>query len=306
MLFKEFVSKLASVKNLPAAYLFSGREDFLKQQGLKALQEKLSPPDNPMPVKRFSSQDFNEASFWDELYLVPFDSKKRLVILDIRNHQLIETIINELEKYLEAKSPFSVLALLIQPGASHGAPARSSGGEDKISRLTDKHGWVIDCQPIPEYDLPRWVAAELKRYNKTISRENAKLLIESTGNDLVKIDALINKLATCSANNPEISSEIMSNLVEKDADYDIKELGNAIINKNSARAIEILDRLLVKGEASPRIMGYLRWFFGYYQEHRLLGERYKQLLETDLSIKTGRMPEELALRTMVLKLAMMN
>lgn len=299
MLFKEFVSKLASVKNLPAAYLFSGREDFLKQQGLKAIQERLSSTDNPMAIKRFSSQDFNEAAFWDELYLVPFDSKKRLVILDIRNLQLIETIIKELEKYLEAKSPFSVLALLIQPGSSRGA-------EDKMSRLIGTHGWVIDCQPIPEYDLPRWVAAELKRYNKTISRENAKLLIESTGNDLVKIDALINKLATCSANNPEISSEIMSNLVEKDADYDIKELGNAIINKNSARAIEILDRLLVKGEASPRIMGYLRWFFGYYQEHRLLGERYRQLLETDLAIKTGRMPEELALRTMVLKLAMMN
>ena len=299
MLFKEFISKLASVKNLPAVYLFSGQENFLKQQGLKAIQERLSSTDNPIAIKRFSSQDFSESAFWDELYLVPFDNKKRLVILDIRNPQLIETIIKELEKYLEAKSSFSVLVLLTQPGASRSA-------ENKISRLTDKHGWVIDCQPIPEYDLPRWVAAELKRYGKTISRENAKLLIENTGNDLVKIDALINKLALCSANNPEISSEIMSNLVENDADYDIKELGSAIINKNTTKAIEVLDRLLTNGEASQRIMGYLRWFFNHNQGDRLLGERYKQLLETDLAIKTGKMPEELALQTMVVKLARMN
>ncbi|MFA5795201.1 MAG: DNA polymerase III subunit delta [Candidatus Brocadiia bacterium] len=292
MLFKDFVSRLASAKSLMPLYLLSGEEDFLKEQGLKLIRECLG-----SDMKRFSSRDFKEAAFWDEIYMVPFDGKKRIIALDIKNIQLFGSLSENLDKFLSEKKTFAVLAIL--------APALTGkGAEGKITKLAEKHGWLVECSPIPEYDLPRWIAAEFKRLGKNISRENAKLIIDGTGNNLSKISALVEKLSLASGNKPEIPLEIIQNLVDKDADYDIKQLALAIVNRNAGKAVEILDKMLSEGEAWPRILGYLRSFFSREPGYNTLRERYAKLLETDLAIKTGRMSEELALKTMVIKLAM--
>ncbi|MFH1227385.1 MAG: DNA polymerase III subunit delta [Planctomycetota bacterium] len=294
MLFKDFVSSLALAKTLMPGYLLAGQEEFLKEQGLKLIQERLC-----SDIKRFSSNDFKEAMFWDELYLVPFDGKKRVIALDIKNTQLFNSLADNLDKFLSQEKTFAVLAIL--------APsATGKGAESKITRMFEKRGWTVECSPIPEYDLPRWIAAEFKHRDKTISRDNAKLIIDNTGNNLSKIGELVEKLSLAAGKKPEISLEIMQNLVDKNIDYDIKQLGISIVNRNAGKALEILDKMYSEGESSPKIIGYLRWFFNRKSGYEALGERYKKLLETDLNIKTGKMPEELALKTMVIKLAMMK
>lgn len=309
MVYKEFVTRLAQAKAMMPVYVFTGAESFLKAQGLKMLIERFSPDapigtpltlrttESPLEIKRFNQRSFDEAAFWNEVYLVPFFNSRRLIVLEADDAAFPNKIIGPLDEFLAQKSTGSASLALVIPEVS----GRGDGG--KILRLGEKHGWLVDCPRIQEYDLPRWLTMQLKQSGKTISRDNAKILLESTGNDLAKIDAAITKLALYARNQAEITTEILQNLVERNADYDIKELGASIVNHNPGKALTVLDRLIAEGEAPPRILGYLRWYLGRNQDQKLLRQRYKQLLDTDLAIKTGRLPEEMAMQMMVVTMA---
>ena len=89
--------------------------------------------------------------------------------------------------------------------------------------------------------------------------------------------------------------------------FDIKELTNAIIRRQLDRALKIANQLLQKGEPVNKILGFLRRGLAYdakYQNNNaLLLSRYNKLLSADLSIKTGKLTEELALQMLIVRLA---
>ncbi|MEK7309712.1 MAG: hypothetical protein AAB038_02740, partial [Planctomycetota bacterium] len=156
-------------------------------------------------------------------------------------------------------------------------------------------------------DLPRWIAGRLGISNKKISPACARLLAEKTGNDLSKIDAVLEKLVLFHKDSQTISDESISNFVDTERDFDIRELTNAIIRRQPDSALKIADQLLQKGEPVNKILGFLRTGLAYdarYQNNKtLLLSRYNKLLSADLAIKTGKLTEELAFQMLIVRLA---
>ncbi|MBI4711756.1 MAG: hypothetical protein HY762_00355 [Planctomycetes bacterium] len=275
-------------EDLPHLFIFTGTETFLKEKGLLLLKDSIAPQST---IKRFSRQDFKPSIFWNELYAVPFLGQgkgvSQIIVLDLGdNPDFIAPHQPELEQYLASDTPFSALVILAY----------------KCPAILVQKGWMIECLPIPEYELVRWVSGELKRHNKSASAAAIKLLIENTGNDLAKIDEALAKLALFTGRITEITDSAIGNLLAPEAEYEVKELGEAIINKQPARALTVFNRLSLNGEPIPRILGYLRWYFGQKSNIPILKKRYQLLLETDLAVKTGQMPEEMAMQTLLIRL----
>jgi len=301
MLFSEFLKQVKSQQpqTLPCLYIFTGpakQVSELKEKGLQILIQAMAVNET---VRRFDTVNFNQPEFWTELYAVPFLNKSRLVLLNVADKiDFINRMEKPLSDYLSGKTFFTRLVIFAD---------KLEGLTASFSRLLNKKGWVIQCEPISEEKLPGWIAAQLNIYDKKISLSDARLLAEKTGNDLSVIDAALKKLVLFHKDVQTISTESIYNFVDTEKDFDINELSDAIINRQPDMALKVANQLLRKGESVNRILGFLRGAFAYnarYQKNNaLLLSRYNKLLAADLAIKTGRLPEDLALQTLIVKLS---
>ncbi|MEW6026249.1 MAG: DNA polymerase III subunit delta [Planctomycetota bacterium] len=331
MLFSEFLKQIKScpAKDMPPLYIFTGpakQVSELKEKGLRILSHRLTGleltdhvrserlKDNQTtgssesrasnvsngaePPRRFDMANFSEPEFWTELYAVPFLNQPRLALLNIADKN---DFINKMEKplsdYLAGRTFFTRLAIFVDKLESVAA---------SLIRLLNTKGWVIECEPVSEERLPGWIASQLGVYGKKISPSAARLLVEKSGGDLARIDETLKKLVLFHRNESVISDESIRDFVDTERDFDINELTNAIVSRQTALALKIADRLLQKGEPVNKILGFLRTGLAYDARRRndktLLLSRYNKLLVADMAIKTGRLPEELALQTLVVKL----
>ncbi|MDD5617999.1 MAG: hypothetical protein PHG69_02800 [Candidatus Omnitrophica bacterium] len=84
------------------------------------------------------------------------------------------------------------------------------------------------------------------------------------------------------------------------------DLADAIVSRNTTRALGILNKLLNNREKPHNILGALLWQWDKAKD-KLSLEQFKQglklLLDADLRIKTGRLNEELALELVVIRLS---
>jgi DNA polymerase III delta subunit len=240
----------------------------------------------------------NEAEFWSELYAVPFFNQTGVVVLNGGDKaDFINRIEGRLKDYLSAGSFFSKLVIL----ADKWEPASA-----ELGRIASKKAWIVEYKPVTDEELPRWIAGQLDIHQKNISPVDARLLAEKTGNDLSRIDAVLKKLILFHKDSRTISSESISDFVDEERDFDIKELTNAVVGRRPARALKIAEQLLSKGESINKIMGFLRVGLAnsakYSGNYVLLLSYYNKLLSADLAVKTGRMQEEAALKTLIVKL----
>ena len=305
MLFSEFIKQLksCSIQALPSIYIFTGPAQQvleLKENGLQILAGTLTgAAAGSDTIKRFDSHSFNESEFWTELYAVPFLNKTRLVVLNVAERMdFIGKIDKQLMEYMTGKSLFTRLVIFIDT---------RSGVSAELNMAVSKKSWIIEYRTILDEDLPRWIGARLSAFNKSISLPAARLLAEKTGSDLARIDAVIDKLVLFHKGSQAISDDSVSDFVDMDRDFDIKELTDAIIRRQPGSALKIAKQLLQKGEPVNKIFGFLRTGLAYdakYQNNNaLLLSRYNKLLSADLSIKTGKLTEELALQMLIVRLA---
>ncbi|MEK7449191.1 MAG: hypothetical protein AAB019_06875 [Planctomycetota bacterium] len=307
MTYLEFIRKIQSRSPVETntfreyrVFVFQGPEDFLKTKALQSIRSLpifggISNPDITGEPKIFLSDDFNESILLNELYSVPFLQKENLVVLKLSSGRgVTEEISASLEKYLTAPSLFSRLIIF----ADRWAPRSGTN----LNRLIDNRGVIIDCYKISEYEIPQWVIAECTASGKLISSQNARIVVERTGNDLGKLDALIQNLVLFVGTRSEIELPDIDKFVTTDRLYETKQLGRAITQHQTAEAVKIIRQLLLKGESINMIIGYLAW---YFKSESAPGLKLKlqKLLETDVAIKTGVMSEDLAAEMLVLKLA---
>lgn len=313
MLLKDFRKQLSSrqPQELPSLYIFTGPAKLvseMKEKGVQALasalikeKKNLDKTDlqTNIDIKRYDWNDFDEANFWNEVYAVPFLNKPKLVVLNIADKKgFINSISKSLEAYLSNKSFFTKLVILID---------ELKELSTELYNLIGKKAYTVDFPPMSEDSLPEWIIDEMNHHGKKMARPDARFIVEKIGNNPGEIEAALQKLVLFHRDSKEISSDSVINLVDFEREYDVRELCTAIADKRTARALMIGNQLLKQGEPIPKILGYLRWFFGYavrYQQNTdLLSFRYEKILEADVAFKTGLMSDEMAFQMLIIKLS---
>ncbi|NDJ34655.1 MAG: DNA polymerase III subunit delta [Chloroflexi bacterium] len=205
----------------------------------------------------------------------------------------------------------------------------------------DPRGKVLSFDsPSSDSDRARWVEKRASFYEAAIDRPAAALLANRIGDELTLIDIELMKLATYVNGERAISSQDVELLTPYESEANIFNMVDALGQRNGRVALALLRQMTVEEDQPPlrvfsmmvrqyrlllqmkeqleqgrsphdasKLMGIHNFvaqkLAGQSRNYslRLLERIYEVLLETDVDIKTGRQDPQLALETLVARLA---
>ena len=216
-------------------YLVSGEDALKRDTVMKRLRARLSRMgDLSFNADVFEGDGATGADIVAACNTVPFASPVRLV--EVRSVERLKKADSEaLVSYLAAPSETTVLALVAEKLAKN----------TRLYKAVAKHGKtaVIDCEPAKRAELPRMVRAMAVSHGATLTPGAAEKLVELVGEDTVRLDAELKKIALSHRGaDPVNESEILS-LVSRTAEVKPWEFVNAFAARDLRKCLLYLGRM---------------------------------------------------------------
>ncbi|MCD5397727.1 DNA polymerase III subunit delta [candidate division NPL-UPA2 bacterium] len=309
-------------------YLFSGPEEFLKEEVIRKLRDSLLEPGAiDLNYHLFYGKEDSGARIVETASTLPFMSEKRLVVVK-EGEKLRTSDKKEISKYAQSPSPSTCLVLLL----------------DKIDRrenfylLLTKSAEEISFKPVRENDLIGWIGNRVKEEGKKIAPQAAFELKERVGGNLRELTNHLTKLFLYAGDKKDIGIEEVRALVGEGRETNSFALTEAISEKKKDKALKILGKILSEGRKAPEIIGLIAWqmrriaetksritrgetpmeacqalgIFPYFRKKFIsqvkkfsspeLRESFYSLLEADRQFKSGKLSPSLILEFLVIKL----
>lgn len=238
-------------------------------------------------------------------------------------------------KYLPAM-PDSTDLVLVEAEAV----PRNERPYKELARLAEAgRAEIVLCEAPEERDLPEWVLRRAKQKGGAIERDAAFDLATSIGRNLRLLDSELEKLISYRSGAGSIRREDVRLLVPYTQEASIFDMVDAIGQQDGPKAVRLLRELERDGAAPLYLLSMIvRQFRILVQVSDQMGQglgkdeiakviglhpfptqkamqqcrhwqmsdlemAYDRLLETDLAIKTGKLPDELALDFLVVALS---
>ncbi len=334
MKYQQFLRELEAGRIAPA-YLFEGEEDYLKQEALKKLKERIILPDyEDFNYEKISALNVNATQIIESVSTLPFKGKYRLVVVDAVD-KWSEKDQRTLANYL--KNPVKSSCLVCLTG--------KFDRRRKLYQEFQKNGKVISFYPLWDEEIIDWIQERIEKEGKEIDPEALIYLRERIGNDLQNLNQEIEKLIIFTHPARTIEKEDVEKVAGEGKGLGVFDLMGAIREKDLAKTIHILSQLLERGEKPSRIhslivhevrsllrikekkrrlspqeacsivfgpRNYYPKFYTDLANHYLQAAKrfslselisdYEDLVEAEASIKTGREEPEVAIQRMVVSL----
>jgi len=334
MKYQQFLRELEAGRIAPA-YLFEGEEDYLKQEALKKLKERIILPDyEDFNHEKISALNVDAVQIIESVSTLPFKGKYRLVVVDAVD-KWSEKDQRTLANYL--KNPVKSSCLVCLTG--------KFDRRRKLYQEFQKNGKVVSFYPLWDEEIIDWIQERIEKEGKEIDPEALIYLRERIGNDLQNLNQEIEKLIIFTHPARTIEKEDVEKVAGEGKGLGVFDLMGAIREKDLAKAIHILSQLLERGEKPSRIhslivhevrsllrikekkrrlspqeacsivfgpRNYYPRFYTDLANHYLQAAKkfslseliadYEDLVEAEASIKTGREEPEVAIQRMVVSL----
>ena len=299
-------------ETLKPVYYFFGEDYYLLQSALDSINKVLSP---------LITSDFDKETFYgdkkplaevlDFASTFPFGSEKKLVVL-----KQFEKVKDKkpLADYADSPPDFTILVLI------HNGIITNLNSEPY--KTLSKYNFIFEAKELKGKNLLKWLISHVEEKEKSISQENAQLLIDISGESRSMLENQIEKIITFMSAEKEISLNHIQSLSTRLKQFSIFDLQNAIGKKDKDKAINIAFNLLENSaepvfivamltryftgisrvgeltrEKTPplqaaRIVGTHPYYYKDYQQARNLfsdtdlANVFRALLQADLSIKT--------------------
>jgi DNA polymerase-3 subunit delta len=254
----EFALKFKNTANAAelsraALYFVFGDDEYLKDHAVKVLEALAGEEYADFNVARVDFSDGADG-FIDALYTFPVFSDVKTVVADVG------------EKLSEADKK-ALLAYLENPNSTSVGVLRFSQEADK-SFLKSAEAEYIDCSHLNGAELENEIQVLLALPpSKKMDAAAAKELAKRAANDMTRIDAELKKLKAYADDTIALSD--VAELVPPDTDFQIYELSGAVSEKNTAKALEVLDSFMKSGVRPMTVLG-------------LLYNQYRKMLHTEL------------------------
>lgn len=233
-------------------YLIYGGEPFLEEQIFREIRRALVQPEtadfnyhvidsSPDQVQRTLSLAQTQ----------PFFAEQRLVVM--RDCPLFNAARKGApEEESDDEKPAGggeeqLLAYLKNPVASTCLVILSAQGVDSRKKLTKAAiatGGAVDCKPLKDQDCLMWAQARAQSHGKHLGDMAARLLMDKLGTDLRLIDSELQKLAIYTGAAREIVPADVDTAVGGVAETEIYRFTEAVMLKQRAKALELLERML--------------------------------------------------------------
>jgi DNA polymerase-3 subunit delta len=259
---KELLGRLEKGKAIPAVLLL-GEEVFLRDACRSQLIEKFVPEAaRAWAVSRYSADRGETRAAVEQAQTLPMLSKKQVVFLE--EVETIEKLgeknrdaaIEQLAEYLENPAPFTVLvleasgldqrmklakvlmekALVVEVGLGEQAEQRQAAAVGLARAIAKEQG--VEFEPGAAEDLAEFVAA-----------------------DLMRLKTEIDKLSIYVGERNVIQRKDVVALVVSEKTTTVWDLADLLATRQSAKALEFLERLLRDGEEPLQMLGAMAWMY---------------------------------------------
>ena len=310
-------------------YVIAGKEESLVDAECDGLLDRLIKLDQRTTgLLKADANQVSASEVFDELRTAPFLSAKRVVLIKGADSFISENR-GLLEKYFDNPCPTGILVLTV-----HSWPSQT-----KLAKKLSHVGELIQVDQPKRGQLPRrLIEYASDAHRKRLTKDAADLLIELTGEDVVRLYREIDKLALFAVDEKGINQSHVESLVGHNRIFGAFEAIDAVIAGDTARAIDRLrnmfaeDRsaeytivgafafhfrrmytakvLLEKGAGPAEVAKRLRlWankdkFFRQLRQLSLeeIAANIKQLAAIDYATKTGRATADVAIEKFLLGL----
>jgi DNA polymerase-3 subunit delta len=317
------------MKKFKAIYVIAGKEESLVNDRCRELVDELvEPSQRATGLFKADPKQVTAADILDELRTAPFLTDKRVVVIKGAD-DFISQNRELLEKYFDNPCPTGMLILTVKSWPSNTRLARKLPKVGKLITVT---------QPKPSQLPVRLMQYTTDAYSKKLSKDAAELLIELTGDDLVRLYSEVDKLALFAGSEKTITVEHVEKLIGHNRLYNAFAVIDTCLAGDTGAAVERLRNmfasdksteytvvgafayhfrrmfnakvLLEQGVRPYEVAGRLRiWgnkdsFFAQLRKMSLkqIGDTLQQLAGIDYAIKTGRTKPQVAIEQLVLKL----
>jgi DNA polymerase-3 subunit delta len=247
-----FLSDAKSPRTAPVVVLH-GSESHLKQEALRMIVAETlgADEDSGLDLSRYQGKDAEFKAVRDELMTVSMFATGRVVVVEDAD-DFISRHRPAIEEYLEKPSRSSVLALDV----------KSWPKNTRLAKKLPEHGLEIECSELTGARLQQWLIEEAKgRFDRKLGRDAAALMPELAGTSMSLLSRELEKLASYVGDREQITTEDVRLIVGGWRAETTWEMIDAIRDGRPGPALHALERLLIAGEAAPKILGGLNYVF---------------------------------------------
>lgn len=275
-----------------------------------------------------------EEKIMDALISTPFLAPKRMIVIDNLLARKSADLLDTIAEYIKNKRLAEDNVYVFWQDEETG---KTKVAKD-LEILLKKEKWAVEFKPLGKDKLLVWVAQNVKQRGGQISKPAINYLVEHAGEDLWRLNSLIDQLAAYK--KEEIQLPDAQLFLEEKIDDNIFSLVDAAVSGNKKLAFKLLEGQRRKGEDDGYIYSVLLRQFRILIEMRDLFNRkdtvnsetmakilgihpyaakkslpfmkkysleqlkhiYKELLNIDIKTKTGAAPQSLLLDVFVGKI----
>ena len=246
----EYLKQPTKFPPKPVCVLFGG-DTFLKSQAFRRLRVMLlNEGDAEYSLTRF---DGNQAAFPVVLRelstLTMFGDGQRVVLVEDAD-TFVTKFRSELEDYAATPSQSSTLILLVSTFPSN----------TRLYKTVETSGQLIDCSPLGEATIPKWLAGwALTAHQLICDIAAAELLVDLIGTELGLLDQELAKLALVVPKGEKLTTTLVQDNVGSWRTRTTWEMLDLALAGNVPEAIRQLDMLMQAGENPVGILAQVAY-----------------------------------------------
>ena len=246
----QVAADLKNNKILPA-YFFFGLDTFSIEAALRLIENSVAP---------FISSDFDKEIFYGENNTMlgildfasafPFGTGKKFIV--VKEFEKIRDKKN-LVSYLKSPPDFTII-VFINNGEINNLDS------EPFSSLVEKK-YIFEAKGLKGENLIEWLVSHARAKGKTLTSDNARLLVDISGENREMLEAQLEKIFVFLGDKQEITFDAIKSLSTALKEFSIFDLQNAIGKRDKAEAFKIAYNLLEAGEMSTFIINMLTRYF---------------------------------------------
>lgn len=222
-------------------YWLEGEEEFFINEVMDYAEHRLlSEEEKSFNLTVFYGKDADWAAVVNACRRYPMFAERQVVLL--KEAQQMRDIL-KLEPYIQQPLGSTIFVVSYKD--------KKVDGRSKLAKLLKEKGELVTTKKIFENQLPEWVSGLVQSMGLTINHKALTLLIDHIGNDLMRMKSEIEKISINLGSRKSIHEDDVEEFVGISKEYNPFELQVALVNRDLAKALRIVQYFEANPKAGP-------------------------------------------------------
>lgn len=256
---------------LAPVYVLLGTETFFVEQFKRSFFQKIE-KDQTVDIMNYDLQEIAIQDVVVDVETLPFFTDHKVAIVTnpafLTNQRVpldVTHEIEQLERYVEHPVTYSTLMIV--------APYEKIDGRKGIVKKLKKYTTVVNCEPIRENELRKWIVYLTKELQISLTDEALYLMEAEYGNNLFLLQQEMEKMKMYAGATGQITKDTVENLMAVSATKSALDLVDVVLRGNLYEAIHIYKTLEKNNEDPIGLLALLASQFRLILQVKLLQEK---------------------------------